>query len=443
MRQIIFIVLATIGLVLSDYAVSAQPLSRLSFDFRGGMPFIITKAASVEMSPFGGTTMRYNFNGVLSVGIEGYGGAITGNTTNGYFRNNILQYGGFVGLNPLGFFNNRPKALERWNFILTYGSGRMDMYYTVPETSIDFVKHRNYYYYNFGLSIRYYANEMIDIVAGSNVNFTRTQGIDNVWDGNLDQFAMPYVGASIKILPYERKQPAEWAHVKLPYTTGSMAVTKELIADLKKELKADYQRNIDSVSANLRGEIKAVDTKVNTVTTKVDTIDTKVDLILDILGKWNTQGVSVNNNSTGNDANNGTNSNNGVNTNTADNSNGNTGGTNTGNKGNANNSETGSNTSASPTYKGKIVDQSKVKESYAIVVGSFQQEENALRASQKYKDKGWDAYILGNARSPYKRIVIFSNNYYEAAKIVTELRATESPDVWMLDIATGKGVFIK
>ena len=89
------------------------------------------------------------------------------------------------------------------------------------------------------------------------------------------------------------------------------------------------------------------------------------------------------------------------------------------------------------------IDQSQVKENYAIVVGSFVQDQNAVIARDKYIDKGWDAHILGSAKSQYKRIVIFSNNYFEAAKIVTELRSTVSKDVWMLDINTGKGVYIK
>jgi hypothetical protein len=93
--------------------------------------------------------------------------------------------------------------------------------------------------------------------------------------------------------------------------------------------------------------------------------------------------------------------------------------------------------------KAATIDQSQVKENYAIVVGSFVQDQNAIIARDKYIDKGWDAHILGSAKSQYKRIVIFSNNYFEAAKIVTELRSTVSKDVWMLDINTGKGVYIK
>jgi hypothetical protein len=93
--------------------------------------------------------------------------------------------------------------------------------------------------------------------------------------------------------------------------------------------------------------------------------------------------------------------------------------------------------------KAAVIDPSQVKENYAIVVASFAKDQNAINERDKYIAKGWDSHILGTPKSPLKRVVIFSNNYFEAAKIVTELRQTGKPDVWMLDVSTGKGVYIK
>lgn len=433
----------------------AQPLSRISIDFRGGMPSILTGKANQSAAPYGGLGIRYSFNSFLSLSVDANGGVIAGRTPTGFFRNNFIQYGGKVHFNPMAFVKNRPDFLKRFNTYLSFGMNNMNYYYTLQQTSIENKLSRTFFMYDAGLTIRYYANEMVDFIGGTNFNFTQTSSIDNFSDGKYDHFALTYLGLSIKILPYERKQTPDWAHVALPYNTGTMALTKQLVSDLEKGVSTQNKQNTDSIAA-LRTEIKTVDQKVANVNTKVDSVDAKLNMVIDLLTRIHTQGVNVNQTTT-------------ISTPQT------TGkGKNTGKKGasaakpgatkvttttiiedpaNKGFVDTFTNTTIIPETrpytssgsgtKPAILEQSKVKENYAIVVGSFQLDENAMKARDRYIAKGWDSHILGNGRSPYKRIVIFSNNYFEAAKIVTELRNTESPDVWMLDITTGKGVYIK
>lgn len=454
--KLVFLLLFVWALSLTNAV--GQPMARLSIDFRGGMPSVISKDATQSAAPYAGLGVRYAFNGFLSLSVDANGGVIAGKTSNGFFRNNFIQYGGKVHLNPMAFIKNRPDALKRFNTYLSFGMNNMNYYYTL-QSSTDNKLGRTFFMYDAGFTIRYYANEMIDFMVGTNFNFTETSAIDNLRTSNNDHFALTYAGISIKLLPYERKQAPDWAHVALPYNTGTMAITKQLVKDLEKDMGAQNQKSADSIAA-LRGQINVVDEKVVKVNSKVDSVDAKLNLVLELLNKMQTQGVNVNQLSLPASETTGTKT-------TANNK----PSTAKGKKGQAvpksqaketnniveednnpgvNNSNTvatavipPSKTTATGVTKPAVIDQSKVKENYAIVVGSFQVDENAIKARDRYITKGWDAHILGNVHSPYKRIVIFSNNYYEAAKIVTELRNAESPDVWMLDIATGKGVYIK
>lgn len=405
----------------------SQPMSRISLDFRGGMPTILTQPANPNAAPFGGFGVRYSFNEFLSLSVDGNAGVIAGRTQTGFFRNNFILYGGKVHINPTAFIRERPRILQRFNAYLSFGMNNMNYYYTLQQTSIENKLSRTVFNYDFGFTLRYYANEMVDFIGGTNFHFTETQGLDNFRNGKYDHFALTYLGLAVKILPYERKQHPDWSHMDLKSGND----THKLIAALEKKIDGERQQYADSI-ASLRRSIQKVDGKVNAVSTKADTLDTKLDLVIDLLTRMQLQPAGTQ--AAGQPA----------------------AGPQKGGKtarGTSIPEDTsvvdhalvrGGKTPPQPVgTKPKILDQSKVQESYAIVVGSFQQEENAVKARDKYAQRGWNAHILGSARSPYKRIVIFSNNYYEAAKIVTELRNTESPDVWMLDIATGKGVFIK
>jgi hypothetical protein len=458
-------------LLFATFAGYGQPISRISIDFRGGMPSILTKAANPIGAPFGGTGVRYSFNKYFSLSLDVNGGVISGRTQNGFFRNNFIQYGGKAHFNTTAFINGRSDIWKRFNVYLSFGMNNMHYYYTLNQTSVNNKLNRLYFLYDAGITARYYCNEMVDFIAGSNFNFSQTTAIDNYHQSKYDHFALTYIGLSLKILPYERKQLADWSHIDLPYSTGTMALTKQLVGNLEKGIREQNQKDKDSITAVLRNEIKTVDTKVITVDTKVDSVDSKLNLVLELLNKMNTQGVNVNQQLAPSE---------GSGTGTAPAGKGNK------TKASSTDPKKGAGTtgqklettpvpqkdaeevlegikkinptvvttpppsSATPKQSGNnsgtraaILDQSKVKENYAIVVGSFQVDENAVRARERYIERGWDAHILGMAKSPYKRIVIFSNNYYEAAKIVTELRVTDQPDVWMLDINTGKGVYIK
>lgn len=466
-----------VGVILTSLGAipaGAQPMARFSLDFRTGMPTILTEA-NPAAAPFGGIGLRYSFNEFISVGLNANGGTMAGRTVkNGFFRNNFIMGGGAAYLNTTAFFKKRTDSWKRFNLYVGAGASQMMYYYTLGNLSNDNKLSRTHFLYETGLTARYYINEMLDLTAGYNFYFSQTTKLDNITgDGNYDHFSLASLGLSIKFLPFERKQHVDWQHIALPYNTGTMALTKDLVKGLEKELKDSEKKENDSLSKVLRKEIQVVDEKVVKVNSKVDSLDAKLNKVLDILNQMNTQGVNVNNQQPANNTQQPN-----VPVPVKDNKAGKGSGqtkqqppakgsgangkdkTQTGGTTQPNSSTTGTpanDTKVTPepkqnlTYttqtgdkvKAATIDASQVKENYAIVVGSFVQDQNAINAREKYISKGWDAHILGNAKSPYKRIVIFSNNYFEAAKIVTELRQTDQPDVWMLDINTGKGVFIK
>ena len=433
----IFLISLSINLV-------AQQQSRVSIEFRGGLPSLMTEA-SPSNAPFGGLGLRYSFNKYLSISGDAIGGGMAGTSSKaGYFRNSFTQIGTRINFNITSLLPQRDDNWGKFNVYLSTGPNYM-MYYYDKDKALDGKTAKPYFVYDIGLNVKYYVNEMIDIVGGVSFNFSQTSAIDNIRDNNEnDKFALSYVGMAFKILPEDRKQHLDWAHLPLRNNEG----TKELLAKLEQDVNESNRQANDSLATILRKEIKIVDDKVVTVNTKVDTLDNKVNQVLEILAKMSAaQAAQIEASKPKTPVGKGQKGK----TNNKQKSTDNAG------KLNAS-SSTGNDTSdrysLNPkmlTYtapdgtkvKAETIDQSQVKENYAIVVGSFVQDQNAILARDKYIDKGWDAHILGSAKSQYKRIVIFSNNYFEAAKIVTELRSTVSKDVWMLDINTGKGVFIK
>ncbi len=437
--------LAALCFLALGFNTEAQQQARISIEFRGGLPSLLTEV-NPSTAPFGGVGLRYSFNKYFSLSGEANGGGMAGRSAKaGYFRNSFTQIGGKANLNVTSFLPDRNDAWSKFNVYVSLGANYM-MYYYDKDKALDGKTAKPYFIYDAGLNVKYYVNEMIDLMAGVNFNFSQTSAIDNIrGDGKYDKFALTYVGMAFKILPEERKQLLDWAHLPLRNNEG----TKELLAKLEKGVKESNKQANDSLAAQLRKEIKVVDDKVVSVNTKVDTLDNKLNQVLDMLAKMSAAQTAQIEASQPKAP------------------------VGKGQKGKAANSKQKSTTDAgklnasSPTgndttdrytlnpkmlsytapdgtkVKAATIDQSQVKENYAIVVGSFVQDQNAILARDKYIDKGWDAHILGSAKSQYKRIVIFSNNYFEAAKIVTELRSTVSKDVWMLDINTGKGVYIK
>jgi hypothetical protein len=431
-------------LVLNSPKTTAQPLAKFSLECRAGIPAILAYATP-EAAPFGGLGFRYAFNDMFSVSANTNGGVLAGRDSKGYFRNSFLTYGVQGQFNISSFFPNRSETWKKVNFYAGIGASNMRYFYTFQYFKMDSRLSREHFLYEAGLSMRYYLNEMVDLTAAANFYFSQTEKLDQVFGNGInDKLALTSVGIAIKFLPYERKQHADWQHIDINYTTSSMELAKNLIATHDKDMHDFVRSNNDSLANVLRGEIKAVDEKVNTVTVKVDTVDAKLNQILDLLNKMNTvpptavKGGKGKNNSKNTKA---------------------------GAKGNKvitsatnNTADTAANAQAKPTeapvklnyitpdgakIKAAVIDPAQVKENYAIVVASFAKDQNAINERDKYIAKGWDSHILGTPKSPLKRVVIFSNNYFEAAKIVTELRQTGKPDVWMLDVSTGKGVYIK
>lgn len=454
------------------FTSNAQDNAHIGLDFRAGMPTILS-SSTPKLSPYGGMGLRYSFNHLLSAQADVDGGGITGLSKtigNGYFRYTFVQPSLKVNFNMLGLLPDRGER-SKLNLNFTAGVAGTLIFYDADRAN-NGGSERGYFTIQTGINARYYINEMVDFIAGTNFNFPKTTAIDNIRTGNKDVFMLSYIGLGVKFLPAERVQSVEWKHLPLEFASGPITATKQIVGNLEKQLKDAEKKGNDSITTVLRREIIAVDSKVNNVNSKVDSIDNKLNIVLELLNNMNaqatakhqadsiaklpkTKGAKGKKNTKTTPAKQPakvvpiptkeTSTNTGGNNTTEPNNNTNPTTDNTGNTDNTKPvTPTKSNGLASTIIpKEQIVDQKNVKESYAIVVGSFVQDQNALNTKERYVEKGWDAHILGNARSQYKRIVIFSNNYYEAAKIVTELRKTEQPDVWMLDINTGKGVYIK
>lgn len=436
----------------------AQGPGRFSLDMRAGIPSILTEAKP-EAAPFGGFGARFAFNNKLSVGLTANGGALVGRSNVGYFRNNFVSYGAQVYINPLGFTKrNENSGWKKFNISVGFGASQMHYFLTLKNVSFDNKLNRVHFLYETSITMKYYINEMIDFTAGTNFFFSQTEKLDNViGNGKHDAFMLSSIGLAIKFLPTERKQHVEWSHLPLAFTSGPITEAKNMVNMLDKNLRESEQRGHDSITKVLRGEIKIVDDKVANVNTKVDSVDHKLNQVLDILNRMSTQGVNLAKDTTKKvvpvKTKKGTKPTKGK-------------GKTTGKdkkvvstkdtltiaeKDTAKIVTEVKNLEKTLTYtapdgsrvKAAVLDPAKVKENYAIVVGAFLVDENAIKARDTYITKGWDAHILGTPKSQLKRIVIFSNNYFEASKIVTELRQTGKPDAWMLDISTGKGVYIK
>lgn len=422
---------------------NSQQQARISIEFRGGLPSLLTES-NPSTAPFGGVGLRYSFNKYFSLSGDANGGGIAGRSAKaGYFRNSFTQIGGKANLNVTAFLPQRTDAWSRFNAYVSLGANYM-MYYYDKDKALDGKTSKPYFIYDLGFNVKYYVNEMIDVMGGVTFNFSQTSAIDNIrGDGKFDKFALTYVGLAFKILPEDRKQLLDWAHLPIRNNEG----TKQLLAKLEKDMREVNKQANDSLAAKLRKEIKTVDDNVVTVDSKVDTLDNKINQVLEMLAKMSAlQTAQVEASQPKKPVGKGkkevvTTS---KTTSTTPNA----------KKDSSSVADTSNRYTINPKMlsytapdgtkiKAATIDQSQVKENYAIVVGSFVQDQNAIIARDKYIDKGWDAHILGSAKSQYKRIVIFSNNYFEAAKIVTELRSTVSKDVWMLDINTGKGVYIK
>lgn len=428
----------------------AQGNGKFGIDFRIGMPTILT-SSSPKLSPYGGFGLRYAFNPMFSAQFDAEGGGLTGlskDRSNGYFRYTFVQPSIKFNFNATSLIKDRSEA-SKLNAYLSLGVGNTLIFYDADRAN-DGGSEKGYFTYMIGINARYYVSEMVDIIGGTTLNFPGTTAIDNIRDnGKKDVFLLSYIGLGVKFLPEERTQAEDWKHLPLAFNSGPITATKEIVSNLEKELKDNEKKGNDSITKVLRKEIAIVDAKVNNVNTKVDSIDLKMNTVLELLNKLANPPVDTS--ATASTQKKGK---------TVKDKKGKVVPIPTKGKTIAKADSTTKVTlpldsaakpvSVEPTpsksgsaIQNQVIDQSKVKESYAIVVGSFVQDQNALNTKERYVEKGWDAHILGNARSQYKRIVIFSNNYYEAAKIVTELRKTEQPDVWMLDINSGKGVFIK
>ena len=116
-------------LLLLATHTNAQQQARLSVEFRGGLPSILTES-SPSNAPFGGLGLRYSFNKYFSLSGEANGGGMAGRSkSGGYFRNSFTQVGGKANINITAFLPERNEMWSRFNAYLSLGSNYMMYYY--------------------------------------------------------------------------------------------------------------------------------------------------------------------------------------------------------------------------------------------------------------------------------------------------------------------------
>lgn len=442
--------------------------ARWSADFRVGSPTIIGQSTPM-ISPFGGASIRFSANRFFSFSIHGDGGVITGKSdvNKVYFRNNFIQYSVKGNLN-LSNLLPRPKGLERLNVYLNAGAGQLLYYYNETQNAPTGVNQgQTYFIHTAGINIRYYVNEMVDFVAGSDFNFTQTTRIDNVrGNGKYDHYMLNFVGVSLKLLPAQRKQMADWSTIRLPYTVnGTLMASKEVHHHTKeKEVTIIENKASDSLANLLMNQVAGVDVKMDTLTLRIQELYALLNNIK-VVNANNTAPeenrkpivqpvddeqkettptyVTYNKNNPGD-----------VQIRpasySADEQRTHTGKPSATPAGTPATDASGKSVSpakAAPATKPTVIAtpsefHAMTKGKYAVVVGSFSHANNANKQKEVLAGKGYEVYILGEEGRDNKRLVIFSNDIDEASSMVKQIRSS-MPDAWLLDLNTGKGVYIR
>lgn len=438
-------VLTLMGLMLKHTVIRAQD-PNWNIDVIGGAPTVLSNVNS-STSPFGGVGLRYTINPLLSAEVQVNGGVVTGKgeLVNSLYSNNFLQYSLRGMVNLLGF-TKKPAVLSRLNLYLYGGAGYIKCYKrqnSVNGQPDGRVGGYNDLFYvpNGGINIRYYMNENLDLVLGSEMNFTETHILDNTPGGSYDKLMLNYVGISFKLLNgAKKKQSADWSSVKLPYEKYETAM---LIAQEKAAESAAKEEEMRKESARVKADADArlaqaegLQKEMNMVFGKLDTLKNMISAIgyMNNIAPSNApaQNPYPGNVSPSKDK------------------------TAPANAPVASFASFTSNvvpaTVVSSNYEmaaahnnGKSLNRGNepsagmvkpidLNQKYAIVLGSFVKPENAFNAKKQLLEKGYEVDIVHFDDPKVQRLIIYSASMEEAQNRLSEIREKENAEAWMLTI---------
>jgi len=83
------------------------------------------------------------------------------------------------------------------------------------------------------------------------------------------------------------------------------------------------------------------------------------------------------------------------------------------------------------TFKIVFGDEAAAAKAYHVVVGSFQNYDNAKRLQSTLKEEGYNSLIARNEREMYRVIIASSDTYNDARSVITGIKSRFS-DAWVL-----------
>lgn len=436
-------ILIVLGLILISSDIMAQN-SGWSFDVFGGAPHMLSNVKASQQSLYGGAGLRYSISPLLSAQVQFDGGALAGNrnVTGTYFSYNFMQYS-FRGMLNVTKLINKPKSLSRFNAYLYAGGGHIKCYNKaqVNIENQDNARLNNnislFFVYNLGLNVRYYVNEYIDLLGGSEFNFTQTNSLaGNPNSNGYDKYTLSYVGVSFKLLPTTvKKQNPEWLGMKLPYDNYEamlkISQAKAAEAEAKSQLAI---KEAKTMMADANSKIaKAEENSMNGISNKISAVKDQLETLKGMISTIKEKGTNNDKNTNQDNDQKPNNipevasyknfakitkpSKNAVVNSNIDNR--------------TQNNMSGSNVSFVNQEMVKSID---INKKFAVVLGSFIKYENAVNAKKQLSDKGYQIDLVNFNDPNVQRLVIYYDNKEVAQKHLSELRETENSEAWLLTI---------
>ena len=437
-------ILTLLGLMLKSSGLMAQEAS-WSFDVFGGTPSMISNVKTSQQSLSGGGGLRCSITPLVSAQLQFNGGVLAGNRdiTGTYFSYNFMQYS-LKGILNVTKLINMPKSLSRFNAYLSLGGGHIKCY---NKAQVNFVNQDNnprvnsssslFYVTNLGLNIRYYLNEYIDLIGGSELNFTQTNSLTN--NPNIkeyDKYTMNYIGVSFKIQSSSvKKQNLDWLGMKLPNENYEemlkISQAKAAVAEAKSQL-AMKEAKIMMADANSK-IAKAEEMSLNAIS-NIGSVKGQLDTLKEMITSIKEKGTHNNHININED--NDQNPNNNPVVPSYSNFAKNTMPT----KDNDIISDIDSRTQKNMSGPNmSFVSQEMVKsidinKKFAVVLGSFVKYENAVNAKKQLSDKGYHVDLVNFDDPNVQRLVIYYESKEVAQKQLYALRETENSEAWLLTI---------
>lgn len=439
-------ILTLLGLMLRSSSLMAQD-ARWNFEVIGGAPYMLSNVKASQQSLYGGAGLRYSISPLLSAQFQFNGGVMAGdrNVTGTYFTYNFMQYT-FRGIVNVSSLINKPKALSRFNAYVYLGGGYIKCYsktnaYSSNQDRIGFDGNNSLFFVsNLGLNIKYYVNEYIDLIGGSEFNFTRTNSLANNPNRNeYDKFALNYIGISFKILPSSVKtQNPDWIGMKLPYDNYDemlkISQAKAAAAEAKSQLAVKEAKTMmaeaDSKIARAEEYSQNVISKISSVKGQLDTLKEMITFIKE-KGTFNNMNINQDNDQ---------NPDNIPAAPSAPSYRNFTKDTKPSKNTIAkSNTEIKAQKNMSAPIMSYVSEKEPVRtidmnKKFAVVLGSFVKYENAVNAKKQLADKGYQVDLVNFDDPNVQRLVIYCDNKEVAQKQLSELRETENSEAWMLTI---------